>query len=84
MRRVDGYLSRKAQAHWREAIVHCDVDSNERWELSRGRMIAPIALGDSFGAAQGALAALIAAKRACAEGEDETTAINKEEGNEQH
>ena len=63
MKRVDGYLSRKAQAAWPTAVVYCDEEpQTQRWTLER-EGVETVGLGSSFGAARGALYALIAAER---------------------
>lgn len=58
--RVDGYLSRRAQAAWPTAIVLSTADG---WILRRAG--APdLGLGDHFAAANQAIHALLAAERA--------------------
>lgn len=74
-KRIDGFLSRKAQAVWPAAVVICyeDLIVNrpsigavrvQRWEIERPatddrQALEPIGLGDSFHAAKQSLEALI-------------------------
>jgi len=60
MRRVDGYLSRRAQAAWAGALVYCDMETGQ-WALERPDL-ETVGLGDSFGAARAALLALVNAE----------------------
>lgn len=63
MKRIDGFLSRKAQAHWPGALVYCeDLGNGETWTLERAGLDT-IGLGSNFGHAQQALWALIAAEK---------------------
>ncbi len=67
MRRIDAYLSRKAQAvggAFAAAMVYCNDDGPvEVWTLER-HGAPPIGLGSNFGAACRAIQALKAAKKA--------------------
>lgn len=59
MRRVDGYLSRRAQLTWPGAIVYEEVTG--AWTLERPST-EPLGLGRDFADARRALAALAAAE----------------------
>jgi len=56
MRTVDGYLSKRAQAFWRDAIVYKDADGTQ-YVLERTDA-EPIGLGSNFREAKSAIEAL--------------------------
>lgn len=60
MRRVDGYLSRRAQSIWPGALVFEGPDGE--WILERPGQ-EELGLGDSFNDAQQAIGALLRARR---------------------
>ncbi len=62
MRRLDGYLSRKAQAIYPDALVYCDSSGPvEVWTLERPGVEA-LGLGSCFNGAKQAIDALAKAK----------------------
>ena len=64
MRRIDGYLSRKAQDIEPTALVWCDeFDTEQEWSLE-SEVFDPVGLGDSFGMARQALTAWMHSQRA--------------------
>lgn len=64
MKRLDGYLSRKVQAVFKDGLVYCDEGGPVQvWMLERGAA-PPIGLGNSFRAAHGAVVAIVKAERA--------------------
>lgn len=79
MKRVDGFLSRKAQATWPTALVYCEEASSvdpvdlvnrfaagepeEEWTMDR-KGTATVGLGHSFNDAKQAVEAMAAAERA--------------------
>lgn len=64
MKRIDGYLARKAQNIYPDALVYCDEGGTEEvWTLERPGQPA-IGLGHSFHDATQAVAAMTRAKQA--------------------
>lgn len=64
MKRLDGYLSRKAQAVFRDALVYCDESGPVQvWTMERPNT-PTIGLGKSFRSAHGAIVAMVKAERA--------------------
>ncbi len=64
MKRLDGYLTRKAQAVFPTATVYCDeAGPVQVWTLERGGA-ETIGLGGSFRSAHGAVVALVKAEKA--------------------
>lgn len=63
MKRLDGFLSRKAQTLYPDALVYCeDLGNGEVWTLER-RDRDPLGLGRSFGNASQAVQAMIRASQ---------------------
>lgn len=64
MKRIDGYLTRKAQAVFPTATVFCDeAGPVQVWTLERAGAD-PLGLGPSFRAAHGAIIGLVKAEKA--------------------
>lgn len=63
MKRVDGFLSRKAQAVWPCALVYCDEQTPQVWMLVRPT-VEDVGLGASFHDAKQALDAIMNAAKA--------------------
>ena len=64
MKRLDGYLSRKAQAAFPDALVYCDeAGPVQVWTLERSK-VDTIQIGNSFRSAHQAIVAMVKAERA--------------------